>query len=134
MAIHNCDQCNLAHDASAPQEDPQVAIARINAESALKIAQLAARAEKHVAEVEAEADVEVIELQADAIVESAVVVAEAEAEAAAEASAEAEGAQPVVVVQDNTDEAPAMEEPPDFEDEGHSGPARKKGLGLWGGA
>lgn len=132
MAIHNCSECGLVHDHGAPQVNPEVEIARINAENSLKIAQLAARAEKHVAEVEAEADVEVIEVQADALVESAVVVAESEAEAAAEADAEAEGAQPVIVVQDNTDEAPAMEEPPDFEESGHESAPRKKGLGMWG--
>ena len=132
MAIHNCSECGLVHDHGVPQVNPEVEIARINAENSLKIAQLAARAEKHVAEVEAEADVEVTEVQADALIESAVVVAEAEAEAAAESEAEAEGATPVVVVQDNTDAVPAIEEPPDFEESEHeSEPRKKRGLGMW---
>lgn len=64
MAIHNCPECGLVHDHGAPVQNPEVEIARINAESQLKIAQLQSRADKHVAEVVSEASLEATTVEA----------------------------------------------------------------------
>ena len=128
MAAHTCDGCGMLHDTPTQVESPDVAIARIQAESAYKIAQLQARAEKHTVEVEAEASVEVAEAQAEAIVEA--LSEEPEAEQVAEPDEPA----PVVIAQDivpdEPDAPPPAEErkPEDGQPEHHD--RRKHSLGF----
>jgi hypothetical protein len=129
MAVHTCTDCGLVHDHVVPQTNPDVEIARINAESAFKIASLQSRADKHVAEVQAEADVDVAEAQADAIVEALAV----EEEPAEEAAVDAPPA-PMAIIQDTDVEPESEVAPPPEHEEGaehESKPRKSKGLGLW---
>jgi hypothetical protein len=132
MAYHVCPDCGLGHDHVVPQVNPEVEIARINAENALKIAQLNARADRHIAEVQAESDVDIAEVTADAIVE-AVTPPEVEEAPAEEADPEP-GIAPSAIVVD-TDVEPDVPAPPAAHEEEHHEEPRKKsgrGLGMWG--
>lgn len=133
--IHACPDCGLVHDtASTPAESPEVAIARIQADSALAIAKLQARADAHVAEVAAEGAVDAVEAEGEADVAVAEVIAP---ELGDMLSPPDDPAAPVVI------EAPPAEAEPDDElappEAGHEHdheagpePARKhRGLGLW---
>ena len=128
MTIHNCPDCGLVHDHGAPQVNPEVEIARINADNALRIAQLSARTDKHVAEVTAESAVEVTEAQADGDVAVAEIVAP---ELSPAAPPDVEPA-PVVIAEDPgpVDDTPEVEAPPEA-DVQHEHAPRKRGLGMW---
>ena len=127
MAVHTCPDCGLVHDHVVPSVNPEVEIARIQAESAFKIAQLQARADKHVAEVQADADVDVAEAQAEAIVEALT----SEDVPAEEAAVEPEP-EPVAIIQDtDITPEPDVPAPPAHEEPEHHEPKKSKGLGLW---
>lgn len=73
--IHSCPDCGLVHDhVQPPAEDPQVAIARIQAESAAEIARITAHSDRDwnetreaVAAIEADATVEAAAIEAEVI-------------------------------------------------------------------
>lgn len=128
--IHSCPDCGLIHDhVQPPAESPEVAIARIQAQSAEAIAKINARSDRAwnesreaVAEIEADATVGAAEAEA------AVIGAAIEAGAVAEESAE-----PVIVpVPDPEPEADPEELPP-AEGSPMPAPSGKKslGLGMW---
>ena len=131
--IHTCPDCGLIHDhVQPPAESPEVAIARIQAQSAEAIAKINARSDRDwnesreaVAEIEADAQVDAAETEA------AVIAAAIEAGAVAPESTE-----PVII------DAPAAEPDDDPEelppvDAGDGSPApapsgkKSLGLGMW---
>jgi hypothetical protein len=131
--IHTCPDCGLVHDHVAPPtEDRDVAIARIQAQSAEAIARINARADTHIADVQAEADQVVTETLADAEVAAAEVQAEVLGDAIEAAGIEEP---PPVVV----DPGPEPEPEPDPEElppaEGSPAPPaaepKRRGLGMW---
>jgi hypothetical protein len=132
MAFHECPECHLIHGDVSPQTNPDVEIARINAESALAIARLGASADKHVAEVEAESAVDVAEAQAEVL--GAVLAAAPEGDASEEVEEPQSG--PVVVstpIIDSGNEVEETEPPKREENEGHheEAPAKARGFGMW---
>lgn len=134
MAIHTCSDCGLVHEsASERPEDPAVAIARIEADNRLAIEKIRCRTDREVAEAQAEAVVDATEAEADADLAVAAVQADAlteVAETAAEMSDEP-AIDPVVVVEDASDE-PEAEEPPEAGEQHHEpAPRKSRGLGMW---
>lgn len=135
MAFHECPECGLIHGDMSPQTNPEVEIARIQAESALKIAQLQARADKAVAELETEAEVDVAEAQAEAVV----VALSAEEEASEEVPVDEDPglSAPVVIATDidaGNDDADELVPPhaEEHHESDESAPKPKKsGLGMW---
>ena len=128
MAIHNCPDCGLVHEVTVPVQNPEVEIARINAESALAIARLQARTDRHAVETIAEAEQDIAETELETAVAEAEVVG-----AAIEAGMEPPEAEPIVI----TDPAPAEpeEDPldmPDTDEAPSSRGSAKRGLGMWG--
>lgn len=128
MAAHSCETCGMLHDTPTQQESPEVAIARIQAESALAIEKLRARTSRDFNET----SVEVAEIEGEA----QVATAEAEAEVIGEILAgdpEPEG-EPIVV------EAPEPEPEPEPEPDNappvvevHEPKSSKRGGGWWDG-
>jgi hypothetical protein len=138
--IHTCQDCGLIHDhAVAQAESADVAIARIQAESAVRIAELQARTDRHAVDTMSAADVAVAEVQADAV-EAALADQEADEHVAQAVDAMAteisqapppsdSGPAPIVVAQDTVTDVPA---PPHVEEHHEEPPPKKRGLGLWG--
>jgi len=130
--IHSCQECGVVHDHPTPQVNPEVEIARINAESALAIAKLQSRTDKSVSEIEAESAVEVAEAQAEIMG----TVLLAEANATDEVADEVPESSPVVVSTPIIDSGNDIEEAPEppKHDESEDEPKPKKrsfGLGAW---
>jgi hypothetical protein len=132
MSMHTCAEpgCGLVHDfpgGSVPP-NPEVEIARINADRDVSVARLQARQDADWNETR----VEVAGIEAGALVAEAEVTAEvigAAIEAGAEASVEGdEAGEPVIVVADPGAEEPAAPPPPELEGD-NSGP--KKSKGIW---
>lgn len=128
MSAHVCEGCGMLHDMPVQIENPEVAIARINAESALKIAQLSARAETHAMELMAETDLAITELHTEGDLAETALVAEALVEGV-EPEPEVEPA-PVVVMNDNDNTDEPTGEAPDLEDT--PTPRKSGGFGMWG--
>lgn len=131
MAIHECETCGLVHDHGEARVNPEVEIARLQAESAVEIARLQAHSERHVAEIQAEAQVESVEVAAEAQAESEAVAAMAgveEAAAVAEVLEDHPEAAPILVPEPVEDEDDEME-PPDTGS--HEAPSKPRGLGMW---
>jgi hypothetical protein len=140
MAIHTCADCGLIHDAGIPQTSAEVEIARINAESAVRIAELGARADRHIADVQAEAAVDVAHEEAGAVQdaladeeadEHVVDAINAAAAGLADTGDSAPAPMPAPVIQavdvDETSDAPP-------ENEGSEPPEtgkKSRGLGMW---
>lgn len=125
--LHQCPECGLAHMSTERPSNPDVEIARINAESAYKIAQLQARTDRHAVDTLAEAELDVAEAQADADVAQAEVIGEAVA-----AGAEPEE---IPVILDEPEPEPEVTDetmPPDVEDVPSHRGEHKRGLGMWG--
>lgn len=137
--IHTCEGCGLMHDSpGAAAEASDVAIARIQAESAVRIAELQARADRHIADAEAGAAVAVAREEADAVQE-ALADEEADEHVADAIGAAAAGLagigdtpdpSPMPIVQavdvggdDEQPEPRELSEPP--------APPAKRGLGMW---
>ena len=129
MAIHNCPDCGLVHEVTEQRESAEVAIARIQAESALEIARLQTRAEKHAVETLAEADMAVAEVQAAADVAEAEEVGDA-VEAGLEPAdiPVLEIPEPEMAVEQPVDETV----PPDVEEMPSAHEPRRRGMGVWG--
>jgi len=128
-----CPDCGTGHDCTAEAAaapNPEVEIARINAERDVKVAQIGARESREmndhfeaVAEIEADAQVET------AIAEAEVIGAAIESGAVAEESAE-----PVIIdVPPAADDGGDAEELPPAEGSPAPEPAKRKsiGLGAW---
>lgn len=120
----------MLHDMPVQSENPEVAIARINAESALQIAKLAARTETHQTEVWAETDIAIAETTAEGDLAETALVAEALVEGV-EPEPEVEPA-PVVIMNDNEDETSVLPELPDAEVSHEETPKKSRGMGMWG--
>jgi hypothetical protein len=120
MAPHHCTGCGDMHGGEH-RENPEVAIARIQAERDVRVAELG-RGEFNKTELEAETEIAVAEIDAAAVVEEATVKAEVLEEIITPAEPDPE---PVVVVEDQS--APAETEPDDAppEIEPAAAPSRK---------
>ena len=137
--IHTCGDCGLVHDGPAsPGESAEVAIARIQADAAVRQAEINARADRHIADTQAEAAVEVAAEEAGAV-EDALADQEADehvvdainaaAVGLAETDAEPPAEPPVIVQADavaQNDEAPPVVEHDETEEK-----SKKRGLGAW---
>lgn len=106
MTAHVCADCGLLHDTPTMQESPDVAIARIQAESAFKIEQLRARTGKYIADAELETAEDIAETEAEASIVGDVASAQIIASEPGAETAETTG-EPIVV------EAPAAESEPE---------------------
>ena len=126
-----CPDCGTGHDCEDEAEgrpNPDVEIARINAERDVAVAKLAARQEREALETVEE----VAEIQADAEVESA--VAEAEVVAAAIEGGAVPPPEPIVIDAPviNDDDQQAEDAPPPAEGSEPPAPKHKAaGLGMW---
>ncbi len=129
MAAHVCESCGLLHDTPTMQENPEVAIARIQAETQLKIEQLRARTGRHIAEVEAETAEEIAETEAEASIIGDVASAEIIASESSPTPGEDIGEPIVIEVPDaEAEPEPVTEEPPVVE----AAPAKEsKRGGYW---
>jgi hypothetical protein len=137
--IHTCEGCGLVHDTVTPQESAEVAIARINADSALEIAKLQASADRSIAKTEAEAAVEVASQESDAMqavyadeeadehVTDAINAVAAGLDPVADEPAE-EPAPPVVMLNDNESHDEETIQP---HEEEHETRKKSRGLGMW---
>jgi hypothetical protein len=129
MTAHVCGDCGLLHDTPTATETPEVAIARIQAETQLKIEQLRARTDRHIVETEAETAEEIAETEAEASIVGDVASAQIIASEPAAAAAEETG-EPIVIEAPapEAEPEPVTEEPPVVE----TTPARgKKSGGYW---
>jgi hypothetical protein len=128
MAIHNCPDCGLVHEVTEQRESPDVAIARIQAESAFKIAQLQARADKHAVDTVAEAELEIAETEAEADVLQAEAIGDA-----VEAGLAPEEIPVITVDETPVDEVPQEDplDPPDDPGGPDTSAPRKRSLGAW---
>lgn len=124
---HYCTGCGEMHGVER-QENPEVAIARINREADVRIAEIQ-RGEFQQTELEAETEVAVAEIEAAAQVDEATVKAEVLDEILTPPEPEPD---PVVVVADETAGEPA-EEPPAAEPPETAEPpvAEKRGNPWW---
>ena len=116
MTAHVCTDCGLLHDTPTQQETPEVAIARIQAETQLKIEQLRARTDRHIAETETEAAEDIAETEAEASIVGDVASAQIIASEPAPA-AEGETGEPIVIEAPAApaEPEPVTEEPPVIE-------------------
>lgn len=127
QSAHYCTGCGEMHGGEH-RESPEVAIARINREADVRIAEIQ-RGQFQQTELEAETEVAVAEIEAAAVVDEATVKAEVLDEILTPPEPEPD---PVVVVADETDPAPA-EEPPSAEPPETPEPpaAEKRGNPWW---
>lgn len=76
MALHTCTDCGLLHDhEGTPTANPEVEIARIQADRDVRVAELQ-RGEFNKTELEAETEIKVAEIEAAAAVDEATVKAD----------------------------------------------------------
>lgn len=142
MTIHTCPECQLIHDhPSAPAESAEVAIARIQADAAIRQAEINARADRSIAETHADADVQVAEAEAEAVTEAL-----ADEEADQHVTDAIQAAAVGLVPDAESAPEPAPEMPPVIqvnEDEHQDAPPpagehheppepKRRGLGMWG--
>lgn len=124
-----CADCGTGHECEAATEsrtNPEVEIARINADRDVAVARLAARSVRD----ELETAETIAETEADAAVESA--VAEAEVVAAAIEGGVAPAPEPVIVDAPPVEEDVIEDAPPEVEGSEPPAPTtRKIGLGAW---
>lgn len=125
--IHSCESCGLIHDDGVARIDPQVEIARIEAEARVAVAKLEARADQHVAEVEAESAVDVAEATAEVVTTILTAVDESDPVPVEPAPVVDPGPTAIIV---DTDVEPEVPAPPVHEEEHHEEP-RKRGFGMW---
>lgn len=132
MTAHACTECGMLHDAPVSTESAEVAIARINAESALAIAKLQARTDVHQVDTITEAEQEIAEIETGAIVAAAAVEGEI---IAAEGDTDPAPTGPDPIILDAP--APVADDEPEDElpvaDDEHqpTEPRKSRGLGMW---
>src|SRR5487761_662550 len=129
--IHSCTDCGLVHDTATPQTNPEVEIARINAETQLAVAKLASRTENHVVETQAEADITIAEHEASAL-ENAAAAGLQEEDIVEETNAPAVLNAPIVDSGDQQDDE-VIEAPLEVDDDGfdESAPKKSRGFRMW---
>lgn len=131
--LHSCPDCGLAHEAPGPPPtNPEVEIARIQAERDVKVAQLANRQEHDWNETR----VEVAEIEGDAQVATAEAEAAVIGEILNAEGADPAGPEPIPIVVDGDPEPepePEPDVPPPPAAEESAPPAAKRPSGMWAG-